>query len=190
MKFTSTAMWLWRWRSTSPCSRTFSGSRVSASRLCVQLVTFGSRVLCAMQMALSRSRMLCHRTSKHFTADWLRVCVYLFVCLLCARAEFLRRYHDFVNDSVFTNVGASLTLNLTIAWANLLGVAVPPTYASVAAGLRVLYDAQLGVHLEYEGFAGEKIKQADVVLLGFPMRKLFLEHNSLSSILFHSGLFF
>lgn len=82
-----------------------------------------------------------------------------------------RRYHDHVDDSVFTNVGAAFTLNITIAWARLLGVSVPPTYAQVAAGLRVLYDAALGVHLEFAGYAGAKIKQADVILLGFPMRK-------------------
>ena len=35
-------------------------------------------------------------------------------------------------------------------------------------GLRILFDAQTGIHPEYAGYPGDAVKQADVTLLSYP----------------------
>ncbi len=81
-------------------------------------------------------------------------------------------YADHANDSFFTNIGASLTLNETLRWASLLNVSQQPRfadYASVASRLRLPFDEQVGVHMEFAQYKGQTIKQADVILAsGFP----------------------
>lgn len=78
-------------------------------------------------------------------------------------------YSDHVRDSAFTNVGASFTLNVTIAWAKTLGITTPSIYSDIARGLRVPFNDTLGIILEFDGYQGATIKQADVILLGYPM---------------------
>ena len=82
-------------------------------------------------------------------------------------------YADHVNNSAFTNAVAKLTLRHAVDAAALLGVA----NASVAAWrdadarLSVPYNASAAWHPEYDGYVqGTVIKQADVVLLGFPLQ--------------------
>ena len=43
-----------------------------------------------------------------------------------------------------------------------------PAWATVAAGLRILFDSTLGIHPEYQGYPGDAVKQADVTLLSYP----------------------
>jgi len=74
-----------------------------------------------------------------------------------------------VNNSVYTNVIAKMTLDFAIAAAAELHVHASPRWAAVSAGLRILVDETNQVHLEYDGYDGRQIKQADVVLLGFPL---------------------
>lgn len=78
-------------------------------------------------------------------------------------------YRDNVTDSAFTNVGAAFTLRTAVAWARVLGVAVPDSFATVASALRVPWNNTLGIVSEYQGYNGAVIKQADVTLLGYPL---------------------
>jgi trehalose/maltose hydrolase-like predicted phosphorylase len=74
-------------------------------------------------------------------------------------------YADHSNDSFFTNVGASLTLNETLRWAALLrmsNVSRFASYATTAARLRLPFDIANQVHLEFAQYKGQTIKQADV----------------------------
>ena len=43
------------------------------------------------------------------------------------------------------------------------------TWVNVSTAIPLLFDEQLGVHWEYAAYEGGKIKQADAVLLGFPL---------------------
>jgi hypothetical protein len=40
----------------------------------------------------------------------------------------------------------------------------------LAEQLVILFDETLGIHPEYEGYPGDLIKQADVVLLHYPLQ--------------------
>ncbi|RZB19349.1 glycoside hydrolase family 65 protein [Streptomyces sp. F001] len=72
------------------------------------------------------------------------------------------------DDSVYTNVAARASLRFATEAAVVLGEPADPRWAEVADGLVVLFDERLGVHPEFAGYAGQLIKQADVVMLAYP----------------------
>lgn len=78
-------------------------------------------------------------------------------------------YADHVADSVYTNYMASAALKFATDTAKILGYTPNPYYASVAEALRILFDSTAQLHPEYDGYAGQTIKQADIVLLGYPL---------------------
>eukprot|EP01031_Cornospumella_fuschlensis_P033191 gene33192-40158_t len=80
-------------------------------------------------------------------------------------------YVDHVNDSVYTNYVARLALQATIKAAAVLNTTCDrcATYQAVAEGLVMLFDETLQVHPEYAGYPGNLVKQADVVLLHYPL---------------------
>jgi trehalose/maltose hydrolase-like predicted phosphorylase len=73
------------------------------------------------------------------------------------------------DDSVYTNYVAKRNLLFSTEAAVALGRAPDPEWTMVANALPILFDEELGIHTEYRGYSGQKIKQADVVLLGFPL---------------------
>ncbi|XP_067686916.1 uncharacterized protein [Haliotis asinina] len=83
---------------------------------------------------------------------------------------------EFVNNSVYTNVGAKLAINFGRYAACLAGKdahsEVPDEWLEVSRKIALLFDENENFHPEYEGYTDEKdprgVKQADVVLLGYP----------------------
>src|ERR687896_1138440 len=75
-------------------------------------------------------------------------------------------HHENVTDSVYTNVAARDSLRFATRAAGLLGETPDPRWEQVAAGLRV--PLVNGVHPEFAGYAGDTVKQADVVMLRYP----------------------
>jgi trehalose/maltose hydrolase-like predicted phosphorylase len=82
-------------------------------------------------------------------------------------------YHVNVNNSIYTNVVAQISLDFAIEIANKFHEDIPPSeltkWKTIADNLYMPYDPVMGIHPEYEGYNGEIIKQADVVLLKFPL---------------------
>jgi trehalose/maltose hydrolase-like predicted phosphorylase len=78
-------------------------------------------------------------------------------------------YSNGVNDGVFTNAGAATALRNATRAAKLLGESVPAQWTTIADHLRMPFDAQNNVFLQYDGYQGTQIKQADTVLLIYPM---------------------
>jgi len=78
------------------------------------------------------------------------------------------------DNSVFTNVVAKISLEFAADLLLKLGTAAPSGYSAavwmdIANRLRIPFDTARNVHLEYDGYQGALIKQADVVLLGYPL---------------------
>jgi trehalose/maltose hydrolase-like predicted phosphorylase len=77
-----------------------------------------------------------------------------------------------VDDSVYTNAAARRTLRIAGRVAQLVGRPAPARWAEVADRLLVLPPEPLGglpaVRPEFLGYAGQRVKQADVVLLTYP----------------------
>lgn len=111
-------------------------------------------------------------------------------------------YHHQVNNSVYTNRVAKLSLELPAFVDELLGQPSKQLYKDVANSMNIPFDKGHRYHPEYDGyvqgqayrilkqthkrplkpfaaehttfcwfflFAGEEVKQADVILLGFPL---------------------
>jgi len=78
-------------------------------------------------------------------------------------------YSNGVNDGVFTNGGAATALRNATKAAQVLGKPAPAQWTAIANGLRMPFDAANQVFLQYDGYQGSVIKQADTVLLIYPL---------------------
>ncbi|MDX6323904.1 MAG: hypothetical protein QOK15_258, partial [Nocardioidaceae bacterium] len=77
-----------------------------------------------------------------------------------------------VDDSAYTNATAARVLRLAVRAAHLVGASAPARWSDVADRLVVLQPRPLGgqpaVRPEFRNYAGQQVKQADVVLLTYP----------------------
>ncbi|XP_051632930.1 protein-glucosylgalactosylhydroxylysine glucosidase isoform X2 [Manacus candei] len=79
-------------------------------------------------------------------------------------------YHHQVDNSAYTNAVARRSLNFAAEVARDLLLPVPEEWEDRARKIKVPFDAERKYHPEYDGYSpGEPVKQADVVLLGFPL---------------------
>lgn len=78
-------------------------------------------------------------------------------------------YSNGVTDGVFTNAVAATALRNATRAAQLLGHPSPAEWNKVADGLRIPYDPKRKLFLQYAGYDGSTIKQADTVLLIYPL---------------------
>uniref|UniRef100_A0A6B2KZB4 Protein-glucosylgalactosylhydroxylysine glucosidase n=1 Tax=Arcella intermedia TaxID=1963864 RepID=A0A6B2KZB4_9EUKA len=74
-----------------------------------------------------------------------------------------------VNNSVFTNVVAGISLEFAVEAAQVLNLPYPPNWQTISSKLKIPMDTVNNVHLEYDHYNGQLIKQADVILLGYPL---------------------
>ncbi|MFF1920634.1 discoidin domain-containing protein [Streptomyces sp. NPDC058221] len=78
-------------------------------------------------------------------------------------------YSNGVTDGVFTNAVAATALRNATRAAQLLGHRAPAEWNKVADGLRIPYDPKRKLFLQYAGYDGSTIKQADTALLIYPL---------------------
>ncbi|NXQ32374.1 PGGHG glucosidase, partial [Alaudala cheleensis] len=79
-------------------------------------------------------------------------------------------YHSHVDNSAYTNAVARRSLNFATDMARDLLLPVPEEWEDRARKIKVPFDEERKYHPEYDGYSpGEPVKQADVVLLGFPL---------------------
>ncbi|XP_066176703.1 protein-glucosylgalactosylhydroxylysine glucosidase [Sylvia atricapilla] len=79
-------------------------------------------------------------------------------------------YHSQVDNSAYTNAMARRSLNFATDMARDLLLPVPEEWEDHARKIKVPFDEERKYHPEYDGYTpGEPVKQADVVLLGFPL---------------------
>ncbi|XP_053923592.1 protein-glucosylgalactosylhydroxylysine glucosidase isoform X2 [Cuculus canorus] len=79
-------------------------------------------------------------------------------------------YHSQVDNSVYTNTVAQRSLNFAADVARDFFIPVPEEWVDCAEKVKVPFDAERKYHPEYDGYSpGDPVKQADVVLLGYPL---------------------
>ncbi|MDK0521905.1 discoidin domain-containing protein [Streptomyces sp. ML-6] len=78
-------------------------------------------------------------------------------------------YSNGVTDGVFTNAVAATALRHATRAAQVLGHPAPAEWRQVADGLRIPYDPERKIFLQYVGYNDSTIKQADTVLLVYPL---------------------
>eukprot|EP00931_Biecheleriopsis_adriatica_P047869 TRINITY_DN27628_c0_g1_i1.p1 TRINITY_DN27628_c0_g1~~TRINITY_DN27628_c0_g1_i1.p1 ORF type:complete len:845 (+),score=131.45 TRINITY_DN27628_c0_g1_i1:54-2588(+) len=75
-----------------------------------------------------------------------------------------------IDDSIYTNWVAKLALEFASEAADIIDARKNPRWMEVAQDLVLLFDADKRAHPEYQGYKwGTKVKQADVVLLPYPL---------------------
>ncbi|WP_435129002.1 glycosyl hydrolase family 65 protein [Actinacidiphila sp. bgisy144] len=77
-------------------------------------------------------------------------------------------YHEHVDDNATTNAGAVLALRDAAAAAAVLHQRPDPAWTAIADGIAVPTDAD-GSHPEYAGYTDQTVKQADTVMLSYPL---------------------
>jgi len=77
-------------------------------------------------------------------------------------------YAEVRDNNAHTNFGAVKTLELAMAASSFLGRPFPPAWRDIASKMWIPRDNATGNILEYEGYAGQTIKQADTALLVYP----------------------
>ncbi|KAI1895646.1 hypothetical protein AGOR_G00108370 [Albula goreensis] len=79
-------------------------------------------------------------------------------------------YYYNVDNSVYTNTVAKNSLLFAIELANLLRHPVPQEWSDVANKIKIPFDTEINYHPEFDGYKkGHPVKQADTVLLGYPL---------------------
>ncbi|KAM4573993.1 protein-glucosylgalactosylhydroxylysine glucosidase isoform 2-T2 [Odontesthes bonariensis] len=79
-------------------------------------------------------------------------------------------YYYNVNNSVYTNAVAKLSLQFAVDLAELLQHPAPKEWQLVADHLKIPFDQESQYHPEYDGYTkGQPVKQADTVMLGYPL---------------------
>ncbi|KAK0142100.1 Protein-glucosylgalactosylhydroxylysine glucosidase [Merluccius polli] len=79
-------------------------------------------------------------------------------------------YYYNINDSVYTNTVAKISLQFAVELANLLKYPAPKEWQEVADHMKIPFDQKSKYHPEYDGYIkGHPVKQADTVMLGYPL---------------------
>ncbi|XP_020790881.2 protein-glucosylgalactosylhydroxylysine glucosidase [Boleophthalmus pectinirostris] len=79
-------------------------------------------------------------------------------------------YYYNVNNSVYTNIVAKLSLEFATELADLLDKPAPKEWKEVSENLKIPFDEEFNYHPEYDGYVrGAPVKQADTVMLGYPL---------------------
>ncbi|XP_007885623.2 protein-glucosylgalactosylhydroxylysine glucosidase isoform X1 [Callorhinchus milii] len=79
-------------------------------------------------------------------------------------------YQPNINNSVYTSVVAKYSLQFAVELGTRLSKPVRPEWEEIAEKLKVSFDPERQYHPEYDGYTpGTDVKQADAVLLGFPL---------------------
>jgi trehalose/maltose hydrolase-like predicted phosphorylase len=80
-------------------------------------------------------------------------------------------YATDTDNDAYTNAAAALELEAATQAAAILGKSAPASWREISAGLieTMRIDAENNIYVEHEGYSGQKIKQADVVMLTYPL---------------------
>ncbi|MFC9880848.1 discoidin domain-containing protein [Streptomyces libani] len=96
-------------------------------------------------------------------------------------------YSNGVNDAVFTNAGAATALRHAGRVAEILGEKAPASWKTIADKLRIPYDSKKKVFEQYAGYKGTTIKQADTVLLMYPLEWPMSQTQAARTLDFYAG---
>ena len=74
-----------------------------------------------------------------------------------------------VNNSVYTNAIAKISIGFGVELYEMFGQKYTPLWKDIIQKMKIPFDQKLQIHLEYDGYSGTTIKQADVALLQYPL---------------------
>ncbi len=69
----------------------------------------------------------------------------------------------------YVNAIAALSIRSAIDISASLGLPVPANWSEIVDGLHIPFDSERQYHPEYDTYSGQIVKQADTIMLGFPL---------------------
>lgn len=96
-------------------------------------------------------------------------------------------YVDHKDNSIYTNYGAALALRIATYAGDYLGKSYSSEYMIYADALVLPVDTVTNIHPEYDGYPGDLVKQADVVLLHYPWEMEMSIESQLADLDFYSN---
>lgn len=110
-------------------------------------------------------------------------------CYVINNVRCVDEYANHVNNCVFTNAIAQFSLEFTAEIADILNKSIPESWKAIAKYIKIPFDQQNQIHLEYDGYSqGQKIKQADVTLLAFPLQYPMSKSIQLNDLLYYASV--
>jgi len=79
-----------------------------------------------------------------------------------------------------------MSLSFACDAAKILGIQAPPSWAFISQKLKISQDLSRDIHLEYDGYNGNTIKQADVILLGYPLMFPMTQQRKKNNLVYYS----
>lgn len=96
-------------------------------------------------------------------------------------------YANHINNGAFTNAGVIVTMELAMEAAERVGETYPAKWRDIADNMAVPYDPSANIVVEFQGMNGSvEIKQADVVLMNYPLEWRYNESQALGDMNFVS----
>lgn len=69
----------------------------------------------------------------------------------------------------YVNAIAALSIRSAIDVSASLGLPVPANWSEIVNGLHIPFDKEKQYHPEFDTYSGQTVKQADTIMLGFPL---------------------
>ncbi|KAF8427732.1 glycosyl hydrolase family 65 central catalytic domain-containing protein [Tirmania nivea] len=96
-------------------------------------------------------------------------------------------YANHIINGAFTNAGVIVTMDLAMSAAELVGEKYPAKWKDIAENMAVPYNADANIVIEYQGMNGSvEVKQADVVLMNYPLEWRYNESQALGDMNFYA----
>jgi trehalose/maltose hydrolase-like predicted phosphorylase len=89
------------------------------------------------------------------------------------------------DDNAFTNLYTGICIGIGIAWCEKLKKAYPPAWKDITDNMFYNFDEKQQLVLEYTGYKGQSIKQADTDLLTFPLEYPFPDSVKRNNMLYY-----
>ncbi|KAF8473190.1 glycosyl hydrolase family 65 central catalytic domain-containing protein [Kalaharituber pfeilii] len=96
-------------------------------------------------------------------------------------------YANHIINGAYTNAGVIVTLEFAMKAAEIVGEKYPAKWKDIAENMAVPYDYEANIVVEFQGMNGSvEIKQADVVLLNYPLEWRYNESQALGDMNFYA----
>ena len=71
--------------------------------------------------------------------------------------------------AAYVNAVAALSIRSAIDVSESLGLPIPANWSEIVDGLHIPFDTEQQYHPEYDTYSGQVVKQADTIMLGYPL---------------------
>jgi trehalose/maltose hydrolase-like predicted phosphorylase len=94
-------------------------------------------------------------------------------------------FPNLVDDNALTNLYTVKVIQIVIGWCKKLGKPYPPHWDEICTNMFYNFDAERNLVIEFTGYRGQSIKQADTDILTFPLEWPFSREIKRNNMLYY-----